>query len=52
VVASLGLGDDPGEQVVKRGPDRVWMPRSLISMEDFPCVHAAPDAPVPSRPHM
>jgi hypothetical protein len=52
VVASLGLGDDPVAQVFKRDPDRVWRPRSLRPMEGFPCVHAAPDIPLPSRPHM
>jgi hypothetical protein len=50
VVASLGLGDDPVEQVFKSCPDQVWMPRSLRPMEGFPCVHDAPDTPVLSRP--
>jgi hypothetical protein len=46
-VAALGLGDDPVEQVPKRGPDRVWTWPLPDAPEAFPCAYAAPKPPVP-----
>jgi hypothetical protein len=46
-VASLGLGDDPVEQVPKRCPDRVWTWHLPNAPEAFPCAYVAPKHPVP-----